>query len=93
MCAPGTCQYIVEVTHHGWLPYNASYYYIDMEYCQETLEQYIRLEKIPLLVGDMVVNWENIGNTLEVALDIAKGLAFIHQNGAVHRDLKPRNGM
>jgi hypothetical protein len=27
---------------HGWLPWNHSLYYIDMELCQGTLESYIR---------------------------------------------------
>jgi serine/threonine protein kinase len=33
---------VVEVLAHGWLDGNRSYYYIDMEYCTWTLEDYIR---------------------------------------------------
>jgi len=41
LCRPGGCKNIVEVLQHGWLPRNRSIYYIDMEYCPETLEQRI----------------------------------------------------
>jgi hypothetical protein len=40
-CAPGSGKCVVEVTGHGWLPHHSSYYYIDMEYCLETLEDRI----------------------------------------------------
>jgi serine/threonine protein kinase len=36
---PGLSNTVVEVTKHGWLP--GSIYYIDMEYCSETLESYV----------------------------------------------------
>ena len=41
LCSGG-CKNIVEVIRHGWLPRNRNLYYIDMEYCQETLEHRIR---------------------------------------------------
>lgn len=33
---------MVEVIKHGWLAEDNSYYFIDMEYCSETLEDRIR---------------------------------------------------
>lgn len=41
LCTAGRCRNIVEVIRHGWLPNDASYYYIDMEYCSETLNDRI----------------------------------------------------
>jgi len=41
LCAPGKAKNVVEVMRHGWLPHHSSYYYIDMEYCSETLEEWI----------------------------------------------------
>jgi serine/threonine protein kinase len=41
LCRPGGSNTVVEVTKHGWLPRHPSLYYMDMEYCLETLESRI----------------------------------------------------
>jgi serine/threonine protein kinase len=41
VCAPGLCRYVVEVHRHDWLP-DSSYYFIDMELCDLTLEERIK---------------------------------------------------
>jgi serine/threonine protein kinase len=94
LCGEGTCDRIVTVLRHGWLPRNPSYYFIDMEYCGETLEAKIptiwrdlRQESCPILKD---FDWVEV---TDVGLDIAAGLEYIHQHGMVHRDLKPRNGL
>ena len=38
LCRPGRSLTVVEVIKHGWLPRRLLLYYIDMEYCPETLE-------------------------------------------------------
>ncbi len=41
LCSGGKCRYIIEVIRHGWFPVDDAYYYIDMEYCSETLNDRI----------------------------------------------------
>ena len=42
VCISGKSNTVVEVYEHGWLPgLDLSYYYLDMEYCSETLEERI----------------------------------------------------
>jgi len=41
ICEGGKCKNIVEVISHGWLPNHNSFYYIDMEFCLETLDDRI----------------------------------------------------
>lgn len=41
LCRPGLSNTVVEVIKHGWLPRQGSIYFIDMEYCLETLESRI----------------------------------------------------
>jgi hypothetical protein len=41
LCSGRECKYIVEVLKHGWLTNAYTDYFIDMEYCPETLEDRI----------------------------------------------------
>lgn len=45
LCVGNNTNTIVEVFANGWLPHHPTIYYIDMEYCEHTLERYI--ERIP----------------------------------------------
>jgi serine/threonine protein kinase len=51
LCRPGGNKHVVEVRRHAWLPHHSSYYYIDMEYCSENLENWIHGSGKPL-AGD-----------------------------------------
>jgi serine/threonine protein kinase len=90
----GTSKFVVNVAQHGWLPHNTSYYYIDMEYCPETLESRVLQEQHHLIYfadGRIEVLLSQLKSIIEIAFDVGMGLAYIHTCGTVHRDLKPRN--
>src|SRR6266542_4837931 len=56
--------------------------YIAMEYVEgETLRQKIKARELP------------VKETLDIAIQIAEGLAKAHDVGIIHRDLKPENLM
>jgi serine/threonine protein kinase len=88
---------LVEISHHGWLP-SLSYYYIDMEFCELNLDEYIE-GKTPS--GFLLENPRVLGAPFlergtwciwDIMQQISCGVQFIHSCQEVHRDLKPRNG-
>lgn len=89
---------IVTVFRHSQLS-GSSFYAIDMEYCQSTLQDWIRdpipvnqiweLDDLHLYRDDDAKRWNRVGKIMR---DILLGLGFIHSRKEVHRDLKPSNG-
>lgn len=97
LCSPGTSRYIVQVKKHGWLPRDKSCYFIDMELCSKSLEQEILDKRSAkhFAIEDWRDPYDGVTMLkwmLNVAKAVACGLAHLHTQGAVHRDLKPRNG-
>jgi len=71
------------VLRHGTVK-DSGMFYIDMEYCESTLEQ---------LLDDHRTEFKQVplSHLYAIMRDIAAGVAFIHDQREVHRDLKPRN--
>jgi serine/threonine protein kinase len=69
-----------------------------MELCDFTLNNYIQrsfkprmVVKVPRLTDPELTSRARISHVWEIMEDVTKGVAFVHQNGYTHRDLKPRN--
>ena len=85
---------IVEIFKVGRQP-NVSGFYIDMEYCHGTLDEYNGERRKE---SSRQLQWKDAQSSfsiesflIQIFLDIANGLEFIHELNEVHRDLKPGN--
>ena len=86
----GTHKNIVEVFKVGEFS-DSSYLYIDMELCAMNLEEYNRrVWAVNPIQREGQGFWD--AHIWSIMRQISDGLAFIHSNHEVHRDLKPRNG-
>src|SRR5271170_4748635 len=96
---------IINILGHGWRPKPHSYFYIDMNLCDSNLHDYIYGTRLVEITQASLENNQSpvytprecplltkLRNTWAIMAHISDGLTFIHINGQVHRDLKPRNG-
>jgi len=86
----GTHKNIIKVFEFGDLP-DSSHAYIDMELCSLNLDQYNQCIRGTIFVHHSVRD-TRVGEIWSIVVQIADGLAFIHQQREIHRDLKPQNG-
>ena len=86
----GTHKHIIKVFEFGDLP-DSSHAYIDMELCSLNLDQYNQSIRATILVHHSVYD-TRVGEIWSIVVQISDGLAFIHQQREIHRDLKPQNG-
>jgi serine/threonine protein kinase len=92
LCGPGAHVNIVQVLDHGTLS-NTPYYFIDMEFCDFNLHDYIHRETSPELSES--IRGAGSASSLQIWVvmsQIAAGVEYIHRKGHVHRDIKPANG-
>jgi serine/threonine protein kinase len=96
---------IVKILKHGELGLSGDCYFVDMELCDLTLQQYIAYwqgnlrapfditaRRAPVFVRNDCSVLVRIQNLWTIARHIACGLEFMHGHKYVHRDLKPSNG-
>ena len=90
---------IVPILRQGWIEEDRTYFF-DMECCPMTLDAFIYYE-ISSVIG--IVHFLRL-TTLSrlfpqafsfwgIVRDVTAGLKFIHSLNAIHRDLKPKNGI
>lgn len=85
---------IVQVLEYGQLNNNTAFYFIDMELCDATLENYLCGKHI-----EGLISWETIRqrrdvhkHAYKILQHIVNGLLYIHCLREVQRDLSPHNG-
>lgn len=86
LCKPGAHPNIVSVLRQGEIK-DSALYYIDMDLCDATLEDFMQ-EHRPLSPSPITIM-----QILQIMGHIANGLTYIHNQGEVHRDIKPRNSI
>ena len=99
---------IVRILRHGsrTVDFIGNYYFIDMELCDLSLDQYIHGDRAILNDEQVSGNTDNhvfvnkectllarMRNIWMIMIHLSFGLEFLHDNGLVHRDLKPKNSM
>lgn len=94
LCVKNSSEPLIRVYRFGKLV-DSPYFYIDMELCDFSLEIYIYeigISRASGLHSPRCFPSSRDTNSIWVTMrDISEGLAFIHRNSEVHRDLKPTN--
>jgi serine/threonine protein kinase len=89
ICKTGGHDNIIKIYSQGTIPLH-DYYYVDMEYCDINLEDYIHADRSGL-ENTQNSSFKEQPQKWTIMVQIARGLNFLHKGHYVHRDLKPRN--
>jgi len=95
LCVEDAHANIVKVLKFGVLRSPHAFYFIDMEYCECNLHDYVtgvRLvhHELHWPIATQEDKMEYLTDSL--CTDIVAGLIFIHSKDLVHRDISPQNG-
>jgi serine/threonine protein kinase len=85
---------VVRFFRHGRVGKDSSFYFIDMEYCDTNLHDYVNGKSgvTELLDWPKASNAERIQYLIAGIMDqVLCGLVFIHGENYVHRDISPNN--
>ena len=97
LCETNKHKNIVAVFRYGKFP--PSYYFIDMELCDITLDMYIHRRWTPEIELKLFYFTKTppprmqMSQLWDIMEDITCGITFIHLHKEIHLDLKPRNGI
>jgi len=84
---------VVHVLQLGQLLPDSVLHYIDMELCSVSFRTYVLYMITREAVADLP-RWENSPKRiLHIYTQVVAGLVFIHENGEVHQELSPPNGL
>jgi len=87
---------IVTIFAHGWIQKDSALYYLETEWCDIGLDQYIHTSANAV---HGLQRWANVNTTQRIFIIVAimqqilSGLDFIHRHAQLHGNLNPRNGI
>ena len=85
---------IIQVFNYGQLNSDGAVYFIDMELCDMSLENYLQGQELEHVSWAAIRAQEEVlSHAYNILQQILNGLIFIHSLHEVHRDLSPANGM
>jgi len=90
LCIESSHENLVAVYRCGRLP-DSLYYYIDMEFCDLNLQEYIYDFERRGSTASKGLSPLDTKAVLQIMRDVSRGLTFIHERKEVHRDIKPHN--
>src|SRR5271169_6813535 len=90
---PRAHNHIIEILDHGSLGEHTASYFIDMEYCDINLDEYIRGVRTSIRglmdYAKAIEQEQQSFIVCSILQQLISGLVFLHNQGKVHRDLKP----
>jgi serine/threonine protein kinase len=85
----GSHKNIISILNHG--EFSLEYYYIDMELCNYDLRRFIYSTEQIQFLSEVKRSQAKDDSIWHIVEDISCGVAFVHSQDCVHRDLKPDN--